>query len=56
MSWQCDASRCALVLVTLDEPVVRDESARLVHEVRDRGVGISGIILNRASEAPANKK
>jgi arsenite/tail-anchored protein-transporting ATPase len=43
-----DKSRCAIVLVTLDEPVVRAETDRLASEVRSRGVDISGVILNRA--------
>ena len=43
-----DPARCALVLVTLDEPVVRAETERLAKEVRARGVSISGVVLNRA--------
>jgi arsenite-transporting ATPase len=44
-----DGTRCALVLVTLNEPVVRAETKRLLSEVRERGVSVSGVILNRAS-------
>jgi len=44
-----DQARCALVLVTLDEPVVRAETERLFTEVRNRGVSVTGVILNRAS-------
>ena len=48
-----DAERCGVVLVTLDEPVVRAETERLAHEVRVRGVAISGVVLNRASSGSA---
>jgi arsenite-transporting ATPase len=48
-----DSARCALVLVTLDEPVVRAETERLAHEVRARGVSISGVVLNRATTPAA---
>jgi arsenite-transporting ATPase len=44
-----DPARCALVLVTLDEPVVRAETERLAKEVRARGVSISSVVLNRAT-------
>jgi hypothetical protein len=46
-----DAHKCAVVLVTLDEPVVRGETERLALEVRRRGVASSGVVLNRASKA-----
>jgi arsenite-transporting ATPase len=49
-----DHARSAVVIVTLDEPVVLAETARLASEVRGRGVSISGIVRNRASgERPA---
>jgi arsenite-transporting ATPase len=48
-----DQARCAIVLVTLDEPVVRAETERLAKEVRSRGVGIAGVVLNRAGATPA---
>jgi len=49
-----DGSRCGVVLVTLDEPVVRSETARLAAEVRGRGVIVTGVVLNRASgDVPA---
>jgi arsenite-transporting ATPase len=48
-----DPARCALVLVTLDEPVVRAETERLPKEVRARGVSISGVVLNRATAQSA---
>lgn len=48
-----DAARCALVLVTLDEPVVRAETERLAAEVRARDVSISGVVLNRAAQPAA---
>ena len=48
-----DAQKCAVVLVTLDEPVVRTETERLAVEVRRRGVSISGLVLNRATQRSA---
>lgn len=46
-----DPERCGVVLVTLDEPVVRDESQRLAAELRERGIALSGIVRNRARSA-----
>ena len=43
-----DSQKCAAVLVTLDEPVVREESERLVRAIADRGVALAGIVTNRA--------
>lgn len=42
-----------LLAVTLDEPVVRAETARLVGAVRALGVDVCGIVWNRASQTPA---
>jgi arsenite-transporting ATPase len=47
-----DTARSALVLVTLDEPVVIEETERLAREVAARGVGVSGVVLNRAASTP----
>ena len=47
-----DEARAAVVLVTLDEPVVVAETVRLAREVRRRRVAIAGLVLNRAA-APA---
>jgi arsenite-transporting ATPase len=43
-----DADRCAVVVVTLDEPVVLAETDRLASEVDRLGVSISGVVRNRA--------
>ena len=48
-----DPARCAVVVVTLDEPVVLRETERLAHEVNARGVRVSAALLNRAHAAPA---
>lgn len=49
-----DEARSAVVIVTLDEPVVLAETQRLASEVHGRGVSISGVVLNRVSvERPA---
>ncbi|MEX2179982.1 MAG: ArsA family ATPase [Gemmatimonadaceae bacterium] len=47
-----DADRCGVVLVTLHEPVVLAETERLAREVRARGAHVSGLVLNRADNAP----
>ncbi|HEX6964527.1 MAG TPA: ArsA family ATPase [Gemmatimonadaceae bacterium] len=47
-----DPSRAALLLVALDEPLVRAETARLASAVRARGVHVAGVIWNRANEGP----
>jgi arsenite-transporting ATPase len=46
-----DPARCGLVLVALDEPVVRAETGRLASEARARGVAITGLVMNRARHA-----
>jgi arsenite-transporting ATPase len=44
-----DTGKCAVVIVTLDQPVVRTETERLAAEVRLRRVPISGVVLNRST-------
>lgn len=46
-----DPSQSAAVLVTLDEPLVRGESERLLAELGDRSLSVSGIVWNRATES-----
>jgi arsenite-transporting ATPase len=48
-----DASRCGVVVVSLDEPIVHGESERLVREVNARGVSITGVVVNRTTGAVA---
>ena len=43
-----DPARAGIVLVTLDQPVILDESARLAVEVRRLQVPLIGVVLNRA--------
>ena len=43
-----DPARCAVVVVTLAEPVVESETRRLVAELERRAVAVSGLVLNRA--------
>jgi arsenite-transporting ATPase len=45
-----DASRCALVIVALDEPVVRTETERLVTEVQGRSIDVGAVVWNRARD------
>lgn len=40
------------VLVSLDEPVVRAESTRLLGAIADRDMSLSAVIWNRVTEAP----
>lgn len=42
-----DSDRCGVVVVSLDEPVVRTETERLVAEVQGRGIETTGVIWNR---------
>jgi arsenite-transporting ATPase len=44
-----DRDRAAVVVVANDEPLVRDESRRLIDECRSRGVAITGLIWNRVT-------
>jgi arsenite/tail-anchored protein-transporting ATPase len=43
-----DAQQATAILVTLDEPLVRGETERLLGALRDRHVSIGAIICNRA--------
>jgi arsenite-transporting ATPase len=43
-----DEKRGAVVVVTLDEPVVRAETNRLAREIRQRGLHIAAVVSNRA--------
>jgi arsenite/tail-anchored protein-transporting ATPase len=44
-----DPARASLLVVTLDEPLVRNETRRLVDSVTALGVAITGVIWNRTS-------
>jgi arsenite-transporting ATPase len=46
-----DHGRCGVVLVTLDEPVVRAETSRLAAELHARGIAITGVVRNRSERA-----
>jgi arsenite-transporting ATPase len=48
-----DRTQCGLVLVSLDEPVVRAETERLSAAVESRGVEVVALVWNRAERAPA---
>ena len=48
-----DRARCAVVIVTLAEPVVEQETSRLAAEIARRNVGISAVISNRATDVDA---
>jgi arsenite-transporting ATPase len=48
-----DRTRAGLVLVTLDEPLVRGESVRLASAVAEREVDLIAIIWNRADATPS---
>lgn len=42
-----DPTRATLIVVALDEPLVRGESARLVRAARERDVAVSAMVWNR---------
>jgi arsenite/tail-anchored protein-transporting ATPase len=46
-----DPARCGLVIVSLDEPIVRSETERLAGAARARGVDVIGLIWNRIPDA-----
>jgi arsenite-transporting ATPase len=48
-----DHDRCGVIVVTLDEPVVRAETARLAAAVRARGIAVTSILWNRVHSAPS---
>ena len=47
-----DPARAGLLVVALDEPLVRGETARLVSRVRALGVHVSGVLWNRVVAPP----
>lgn len=48
-----DHMECGVVVVALDEPVVRIETERLVAAVREREVEVTAVIWNRLTEDPS---
>lgn len=46
-----DPARCGLVIVSLDEPIVRSETERLATAASARGVDVIGLIWNRIPDA-----
>jgi arsenite/tail-anchored protein-transporting ATPase len=47
-----DRERSGVILVTLDEPVVRAQTRRLARAVRQRGVDVIALVWNRTMRAP----
>jgi arsenite/tail-anchored protein-transporting ATPase len=47
-----DPARCGVLVVALDEPIVRLESARVVDRVRALGNHVPAIVWNRVTRAP----
>lgn len=48
-----DPEQCAVVIVALDEPIVRAETARLATAVRAREMNLAAVVWNRVSNTPA---
>ena len=48
-----DAARASIIVVANDEPLVRDESARLIEACQSRGIGVTGVVWNRAGSPVA---
>jgi arsenite-transporting ATPase len=44
-----DAARATVLVVANDEPLVRDESARLITACRERGVAVGALVWNRVT-------
>jgi arsenite/tail-anchored protein-transporting ATPase len=49
-----DPSRTAIVVVTVDEPLVRAESARLVARLQDRDLPVGAVLVNRFDRGAAS--
>jgi arsenite-transporting ATPase len=47
-----DRARCAVIVVALDEPIVRDEAARLIEALVERGIEVGALVWNRVSRSP----
>jgi anion-transporting ArsA/GET3 family ATPase len=45
-----DVSRTSIVVVTVDEPLVQAESARLAGRLRELGLAVGGAIVNRSAD------
>ncbi|HJR65755.1 MAG TPA: ArsA family ATPase [Gemmatimonadaceae bacterium] len=48
-----DPDRASILVVANDEPLVRDESRRLIDACRSRGIAVGGLIWNRSTFAVA---
>jgi arsenite/tail-anchored protein-transporting ATPase len=48
-----DRARCGLIVVALDEPVVRAETERLAAAVRERGIDVAALVWNRVKHLPS---
>jgi arsenite-transporting ATPase len=47
-----DADRCSIILVSLDEPIVRAETERLAVEITARGIDLAALVWNRVHVDP----
>ncbi|HEU4585483.1 MAG TPA: TRC40/GET3/ArsA family transport-energizing ATPase [Gemmatimonadaceae bacterium] len=45
-----DQARASVLVVSLDEPLVRDETVRLVERIGELGVAVVGVLWNRADD------
>jgi arsenite/tail-anchored protein-transporting ATPase len=48
-----DPSRTAIVVVTQEEPLVRAETGRLIERLRQLGLPVAAVVVNRAGAGPA---
>ena len=48
-----DPARATVLVVANDEPLVRDESVRLIGACRNRGVAVGGLVWNRSVDSVA---
>ena len=47
-----DPERAGLFVVALDEPLVREETSRLIPAIAARGMAVTGLLWNRAHRVP----
>jgi arsenite/tail-anchored protein-transporting ATPase len=50
--WLADPSRTAIIVVTLEEPLVRAETGRLIERLRQLGLPVAAVVVNRAGGDP----
>ncbi|HXT19106.1 MAG TPA: ArsA family ATPase [Gemmatimonadaceae bacterium] len=47
-----DRERCGVIVVALDEPIVRAETERLSRAIQSRGIDVAALVWNRVTNVP----